>query len=63
MLAGNWGTVGGGVLMNSILDMLTLRGLWEMSAGSLNTNLEFWGGGGTEGRHSSLDLLLLYFIQ
>lgn len=45
MLAGNWGTVGGGVLMNSILDMLTLRGLWEMSAGSLNTNLEFWGGG------------------
>lgn len=43
MLAGKWGAVGGRVLMNSVSDMLTLRGLWEMSAGSLNTNLDFWG--------------------
>lgn len=41
MLDGKWGTVGGRVLMDSILDMLTLRGLKERSTGSLNTNLEF----------------------
>lgn len=28
--------------MNSGLDMPTLRGPWGMSAGSLNTDLEFW---------------------
>lgn len=38
-----WDAVGRGVLMNSGLDMPTLRGPWETSAGSLNTNLEFWG--------------------
>lgn len=41
MLDGKWGTVGGRVLMDSILDILTLRGLRERSTGSLNTNLEF----------------------
>ena len=31
------------VLMNSGLDMLTLRGLWGTPAGNLDTNLEFRG--------------------